>query len=124
MGPVGPQGEKGEQGEKGDRGERGESANSAFILIEMYLNEDAWHEEFASYYLFDSRIQPETVAAVYVKQFYTNTGEAYYQSIIDWLLQEDPDDPVIVRVSSGRVRFLDPYRLLRNEVVAVAVTLP
>ena len=134
MGPVGPQGEKGEKGDRGERGERGfrgESANSPFILIEMRLNEDAWNEELASYYLHDPRIQPATVAEVYVKRFYTNTGDAYYLSILDWLLVEDLDgeysvdtDPVIVQVSSGQVRFYDPDRRLLNEVVAVAITLP
>ena len=130
MGPAGPQGEKGEQGEQGNRGERGErgfrgeSANSAFVLIEAHLNDGAWNEEFASYYLRDPRIQPATVAEVYVKRFYTNTGDAYYLSIIDWLLVEDPSDPIIVQVSAGHVRFYDPDRLLRNEVVAVAITLP
>ena len=126
IGPVGPQGEKGEKGDRGERGFRGESANSAFILIDgpIYLNEDAWNEEFNSYYLRDPRIQPTTVAEVYVKRFYTNTGDAYYLSIIDWLLVEDPSDPIIMQVSAGQVRFYDPDRLLRNEVVAVAITLP
>ena len=124
MGPAGPQGEKGDRGERGERGLRGESANSAFILIEMYLDEDAWNEEFTSYYLRDPRIQPATVAAVYVKRFYTNTGDAYYLSILDWLLVDDPSDPIIVQVLSGRIRFYDPDRLLRNEIVAVAITPP
>ncbi len=124
MGPVGP------QGEKGEKGDRGESANSPFILIEMRLNEDAWNEEITSYYLRDPRIQPTTVAEVYVKRFYTNTGDAYYLSILDWLLVEDlagysvDNDPVIVQVSSGQVRFYDPDRRLRDEIVAVAITLP
>ena len=124
IGPVGPQGEKGEQGERGERGFQGESASSAFVLIEAHLNDSAWNEEFASYYLRDPRIQPATVAEVYVKRFYTNTGDAYYMSIIDWLLVEDPSDPIIVQVLAGGVRFYDPDRLLRNEIVAVAITLP
>ena len=127
MGPAGPQGEKGEKGDRGERGERGfrgESANSPFILIEMRLNEDAWNEERASYYLLDPRIQPTTVAEVYVKRFSSDTGEAYYLSIIDWLLVEDPSDPIIVAVLSGYIQFYDPDRLLRNEIVAVAITLP
>ena len=133
MGPAGPQGERGEKGEKGDRGERGfrgsdgvdgKDGSSAFILIEEYLDDDEWNEEFGSYYLRDPRIQPETVAGVYVKSFYTNTGEAYYMSILDWLLVEDPSDPVIVQVLSGSVRFYDPDQLLRNEIAVVAITLP
>lgn len=117
-GPVGP------MGPRGERGLRGESGISAFVLIEEYLNDDAWNEEFTSYYVRDYRIQPTTVAGVYVKKFYTNTGAAYYLSLLDWHLTEDPNDSAIVHVSSGRVRFYDPEQVLRNEVVAVAITLP
>ena len=130
VGPMGPQGERGEQGEKGDRGERGlrgvdgEDGISAFVLVEGHLNDGAWNQELHSYFLYDPRIRATTVAEVYVKKFYTNTGEAYYMSIIDWLLVEDASDPVIVQVSSGLVRFYDPEQMLRNEVVAVAITLP
>ena len=123
-GPMGPAGERGPRGFDGADGKDGKDGISAFTLIEEYLDDDEWNEEFGSYYLRDPRIQPATVAGVYVKSFYTNTGEAFYRSIIDWLLAEDPSDPVIVHVSSGRVRFYDPDQVLRNEVVAVAITLP
>ena len=120
----GPAGPTGPQGERGEQGEQGISGITAFTLIEEYLDDDEWNEEFDSYYLRDPRIQPATVAGVYVKSFYTNTGEAYYMSILDWLLVEDPSDPVIVQVLSGSVRFYDPDQLLRNEIAAVAITLP
>ena len=138
-GPMGPAGERGPQGDQGERGEQGErglrgfdgadgrdgrDGISSFTLIEEYLDDDEWDGEFNSYYLRDPRIQPETVAGVYVKRFYTNTGDAYYMSVLDWLLVEDPSDPVIVQVLSGRVRFYDPDQLLQNEIVAVAITLP
>lgn len=124
IGPVGPQGEKGDKGERGERGLRGENARTAFVLIERFFDDDAWNEEFNSYYLNDFRIQPTTVVEVYVKKHYTNTGDAYYLPMLDWLLDEDPSVPVMVQVSSGHVRFFDPRRTLRNEVVAVAVTPP
>ena len=124
IGPVGPQGAKGEKGDKGERGLRGESASAAFVLIEKFLDDDAWNGEFSSYYLRDFRIQPTTVVEVYVKKYYTNTGEAFYLPMLDWLLDEDPSDPVMVHVSSGRVRFYDPRRILQNEVVAVAIIQP
>ena len=130
MGPAGPQGEQGVQGERGERGPQGISGITTFTLIEERLDDGEWEEDLNSYYLRDSRIQPETVAGVYVKRFYTNTGQAYYMSILDWLLAEDLEnyrvdgDPVIVQVSSGLVRFYDQDQLLRNETVAVAITLP
>ena len=123
-GPVGP------MGPQGERGERGESGISSFMLIEERLDDRTWEENNASYVIRDIRIQPTTIAEIYVKRFYTSTGEAYYMTMIDFLLVRDRDnfevdvDPPVVQVSSGLVRFYDPDQVLRNEIVAVAITLP
>ena len=112
MGPVGPRGETGPQGRSGI---------AEFTLIEEILDDDEWNAEFNSYYLNDSRIRPTTVAEVYVKRFYTNTGDPYYTPFSEWA-EEKTSVIVLYQVLSGSIRFFDPSERLEHEIVAIAVT--
>lgn len=112
MGPVGPRGETGPQGRSGI---------AEFTLIEEILDDDEWNAEFNSYYLNDSRIRPTTVAEVYVKRFYTNTGDPYYTPFSEWV-EENTSGIVLCQVLSGSIRFFDPSERLEHEIVAIAVT--
>lgn len=112
MGPVGPRGETGPQGRSGI---------AEFSLIEEILDDDEWNAEFNSYYLNDSRIRPTTVAEVYVKRFYTNTGDPYYTPFREWV-EENTSVIVLYQVLSGSIRFFDPGEQLEHEIVAIAVT--
>ena len=120
-GPAGPMGPVGPRGETGAQGPQGRSGIAAFTLIEETLDDDEWNVEFNSYYLNDSRIQPITVAGVYVKQFYTNTGDPYYTPFSEWV-KENTSVIVLYQVLSGGIRFFDPSERLEHEIVVIAVT--
>lgn len=48
------------------------------------MNPEDYDEEFTSYYINDPRIRLATVVNVYVKVFYTNTGDPYSLSFDSW----------------------------------------
>ena len=120
-GPAGPIGPVGPRGETGAQGPQGRSGIAAFTLIEETLDGDEWNAEFNSYYLNDSRIRPTTVAEVYVKRFYTNTGDPYYTPFSEWV-KENTSVIVLYQVLSGSIRFFDPSERLEHEIVVIAVT--
>lgn len=121
QGPPGPQGSPGTHGEKGERGEKGESAAQAVIEHTFDSDTDGWDEEWKSYTFFDSQFQPETghLLQVWVKQFYTNTGDPYYMDFSDW--KGDSEYP-IYQVREGAIRFFDPWRELEGQTVLVVIS--
>tara|TARA_Y100001960_G_C13924604_1_gene471592 strand:- start:55 stop:402 length:348 start_codon:yes stop_codon:yes gene_type:complete len=106
------------EGKQGPVGPPGPSATFNLILIEKTFSEDDYDEELSSFYLHDPRINPKTVTNIFVKRFYTNTGDEYYIPISSLGLG---NSPVFTQVMDGRVRFFDVDKVLALEIVAVSV---
>ena len=116
-GPMGPPGPPGPQGQPGAQGE---SAAQAVIEHTFDSDTDGWDEEWKSYTLFDSRFQPETghLLQVWVRQFYTNTGDPYYMDFSEW--KRDSVYP-LYQVRKGSIRFYDPFQELEGQRVLVVI---
>ena len=114
MGPPGP------MGPPGIRGEKGESAAQAVIEHTFHGETDGWDEEWKSYTVSDPRFQPKIgrLLQVWVRQFYTNTGEPYYMDFSGW--KRDSEYP-IYQVREGSIRFYDPWQELEGETVLVVI---
>ena len=120
QGPQGPPGETGPQGSPGPQGPPGTTVNSEsfeVILIERTFKPEDYDGEFSSFYVDDSRIAPNNVTNVYVKAFYTNTGNAYYTPIDHWIRNTS----FVVQVLTGRVRLFDPDQELSQTTVVVVI---
>ena len=126
-GPVGPQGLQGERGEQGLRGEvghPGQDGMSGFdiLLIERTFSSDDYDEDQSSFYIRNADIEPGYVTGVYVKAFYTNTGDAYYTPIHDWAeINVESPRLFLFQILSGELRLFDMSKDLLNETVVVSI---
>jgi len=118
QGPIGP---AGPQGKQGPQGEQGLTGDVEILLIEETFAEDDYEEEFSSFYINDFRIDADSVIGIYVKAFYTNTGDPYYTPIKNWADSRFIPDSFVVQVITGRVRLFDPNKNFVQETVVVAV---
>jgi hypothetical protein len=117
-GPTGPQGETGPQGATG---RTGPSGGTNVALIEQTFRTNDRNEENSSYYVDDPRINVDSVIGVYIKKFYTNTGDSYYTPLKSWSDSEFNTDFLLIQILQGRIRFFDPDNDLSQEIIVVAI---
>lgn len=107
------------QGPAGPPGPTGPSGSSELDLIEQTLTDDEYDED--SYVIYDVRISPSSVVAVYIKAFYTNTGDPYFTPFELWTeLHTSSLDAVLYQVRPYAIRFFDPNKKLDKEIVVIA----
>ena len=122
QGPIGSQGERREQGPRGPQGISGEASDIRISLIEQTFQDKDFNEELQSFFLRDFRVEPSAVLAVYVKSFFTNTGDSYYISINHFNdLENNTATPVLVQILDGGMRFIDINRILSLQTVVVVL---
>lgn len=124
-GPTGPPGKDGAEGPTGPAGPPGPPGESAVqAVIEHTFNgeTDGWDEEWTSYWISNSLFQPNIghLIQVWVKSFYTNTGEAYYVNFSEWKDASLSDYP-IYQVRENSIRFYDPSQDLEGITVLIVI---
>lgn len=73
----------------------------------------------------DERLRPETVIQVYVKHFYTDTGEPYYtpfDDFVEWRRYSSNIVYTVDETEGGRLVVYDARQDLAGETLAVMVT--
>ena len=107
------------EGKEGPMGPPGPPATFNLILIEESFTSNDYDEDSRSFYVYDSRIKPRTVTNIFVKKFYTNTGDPYYTPISSWVALEN--SRVITQVRDGSVRLFDPSKEMESEIVVIGL---
>lgn len=121
-GPLGPTGPKGDAGAAGQRGPAGPPGYvQDFTIIEKQLLAADYDTQNRSWFVMDFRLHIGNIVGVYVKRFYTTTGEVFYTpwgdsswEDVDWTL-------VTVQIGTGFVRVADPLRQLELQIIAIAI---
>jgi hypothetical protein len=111
----------GEDGSPGPTGPTGPSGRTNISLIEVTIKTSDRDTEFSSYYIDDRRINIDSVIGVYIKQFFTNTGDPYYTPFKNWADSQRLTDSLIMQIIQGRIRLFDPDNDLNQEIIVVAI---
>ena len=90
----------------------------------MTFATDDYDEEFSSFYIRDRRIDANSVIGIYIKSFYSNTGDAYYTPIKMWADSKFFSDNLVVQILENQVRFFDPNENLARQTLVVAILIP
>ena len=122
-GPAGPTGPAGPPGAQGPKGEVGESGTTESSLIEFTLGREHYDDENDRYVVRDEKIAPDTVIEVYLKGFFSDTGDPYYIPFETYA----GESSVYYGVAEGAILIygsLGDLEDLAGEIFAVMVTGP
>ena len=116
-GPMGPGGRPGPRGRTGPAG----APSPAGFILELIASEDAWEVNGwpTSYVFYNEAITTPRVIEVYLKKYYTNTGDVYYEPLDHWIRLYRKN--VSIQLIDGGIRFWDPDKTLQNQIIVISL---